>query len=344
MKSIALNLDDLGPAPRDANLDLTRPRSFAHPFQHGHATERLVDQWQLVHDSLLDLHTPLPIPCSFLLDPQGRLVAIYKGPLDPDQLLDDVRQIGRSAVERRRTSLPFAGRWSTGVREHRLLTLALALLERGWLDEARDYVRAQQSVLAGDPEFHVLLYNLGQEYTRRNELDLAQAHYREALRRKPGFAPASYNLGILFARAGQFDAAVRYFSQTVDAAPDDAEARLHLGRALLRIGRLNEARACLQEGLDRDPKQAAIGYELAVIHALTGSIDQAIRSYREAIAQDGQYAREGYLAKFAEAALLAARSLESSASDGSTAANAIRTQVAQLRRELARDAQDKSVP
>ena len=37
------------------------------------------------------LQQPLPIPCSFLLDEQGRTGAIYKAPVALDQLLADVK-------------------------------------------------------------------------------------------------------------------------------------------------------------------------------------------------------------------------------------------------------------
>jgi hypothetical protein len=53
----------------------------------------------------------LVLPTSFLLDGQGRLSVIYRGPVTPDQLLEDVGRLGLPAPDWNELSVPFAGQW-----------------------------------------------------------------------------------------------------------------------------------------------------------------------------------------------------------------------------------------
>ena len=52
----------------------------------------------------------MPLPCSLLVDRDGRIAVIYRGVVSVDELLADVAQLSLSEADWSRTALPFPGR------------------------------------------------------------------------------------------------------------------------------------------------------------------------------------------------------------------------------------------
>ncbi len=69
------------------------------PFANGLANAGLVDRLQIVNNSLFDLHEPLSVPMSVVLDSKRRVACLYKGPVSIDRLLADRQQLATSADE-----------------------------------------------------------------------------------------------------------------------------------------------------------------------------------------------------------------------------------------------------
>ena len=326
---VTLNVDRIAPASnRDLSVDGTSPTL---PFTTaGVATERTVDQLQLIHDIILDLHQTLPVPSSFLIDGQGRLADIYTGPIEVDQLLMDVDRLVASPSERRRLAVPFDGRWSSNVKSPRVLRLALEMLLRGWVEETELFQQQHQEELSLDSDYYMLLYNLGQQYSRRQDHQKALALYQETVRHRPKFAAAHFNMGVTLAQAGQLPAAAKYFSQAVAADARDADARLNLGRTLLRLGRIGEAHTSLQEAQAIAPDDAEICYELALVYALNGAVDNARQQYARAVELVPKYVAASYRHKLSQAALVAARSLDAQGTAGRKRADQVRRWIGEL--------------
>ena len=330
---IALNVDGLN-LPLDTDRSPVQPMPFPEFAGFaGHATECIVDQIQLLHDVLLDLHRTLPVPTSIVLDGEARLAAIYTGPVEIDQVLADVANLTASPSQRRALALPFDGHWSAGVKSPRLLRIALEMLARDWLEETESYRHRHQAQLSRDSGYHLLLYNLGQKYSQREDHARAQPLYEEAIRRRPGFGAAHYNLGVTFAQAGQFADAAKSFSEAIAADAQDVDARLNLGRTLLRLGKFREGQASLQEAQKIAPGDAAICYELAVTYALSGTVEKAGEQYERAIDGDAKYKAPLYQAKLAQAARMTAKALETSGAEGQRTADSIRKRIAELERK-----------
>ena len=262
---VALSVDevDLSRAADAVSVNAAvRAAQANFPFEVGQADENLLDQLQIAHDNLLDLHQPFPIPSSVLLDQDGRLMAIYKGPLDVNQLIGDVRSLGRSPPQRRESALPFPGRWSAAPRSPRLLKLASDMLDRGYLEAAEYYPRHHEAELAEDSEYAILLFNLGQQYTRRGEHQAAVAFYKRALQQRPALAPAYYNLGVTYAGTGQFDAALVCFEHADKHEPNQIDTRLALARTLIQLDRATEAVDILIATARLHPDNLAVRQEL----------------------------------------------------------------------------------
>ena len=258
-------------------------RQIDFPFQTGNALPSTIDAIQVIHNHLLDLHLPLPLPCSLLVGKEGQLLAIYKGPVAVQQLLDDVGLAESSTAERRMASVPFNGRWAAEPRSPRLLTLALSLLEAGLVSETVQFVRMHEKTLASDSEFEVLLFNVGQQLTRKGSHKLAAEFYTQAIATNPNMGSAHYNLALTFLQIGDDQQAFRHLQRTIAVEPNSPDAFYYLGHILAKRGESKQAIRFFQRALKIRPQHAKSHYQLAILNALTESLDSAIAHYRSAV-------------------------------------------------------------
>ncbi len=106
---LALSVDGIGaaePVSRDPAAILA---DLKFPFPATLATKPLLDALQQLHDRVVGLNRPLPVPTSFLIDPQGRLSVIYKGPVAVDQVIADRDHTAGSVGERLMRSAQLGG-------------------------------------------------------------------------------------------------------------------------------------------------------------------------------------------------------------------------------------------
>ncbi len=82
---------------------------FDFPAVRGN--RELLAQLEKVQNLSLAKHQRLVLPTSFLLDADHRLVAVYKGPLEVETLLDDVRLLTADDEQLFQLAAPFAGKW-----------------------------------------------------------------------------------------------------------------------------------------------------------------------------------------------------------------------------------------
>lgn len=300
---LALCVDRLQSTETSEAAPLRILDQIGYPFDSGWATASAMDQLQLIHDSLFDLHRPLTLPCSFLIDRQGRLSAIYRGPVELAQVLADASAIRMSPQERRSVALPLAGKWSADVRQPRLLTLLVDLLAQGAIQETIELMEQNKELIAADPESHVLLFNLGQHFTKSGEHATASRYYQSALERRPDFASAHYNLATTYALAKQFDRAVDHFRRAAESEPQNGETQLQLGRSLCRAGEMSEGIAALERAAQLTPDNGAVHYELALSFAVSGNTERGLQAYRLSLSLDRDtYSNPLHLRQFQEAA------------------------------------------
>jgi hypothetical protein len=152
---LALSVDDVvisDSAGKTSDAELIERLRF--PFRSGRIDRNTIEKCQLLHDTLFDLHTPLPIPTSFLLERHGRVTAIYKGPVTVDQLLADVARLGaRTTEEWRNATLPFSGRWFMPPRRRHLFEFVSQLAERGYFVDCARYVKDNKAMFATHPRW-----------------------------------------------------------------------------------------------------------------------------------------------------------------------------------------------
>ncbi len=135
-------------------------------------------------------------------------------------------------------------------------------------------------------------HNLALVYSNLGQLQRAESEYRTALQLNPEFLPARFNLAMLHNRRGDNSAAERTLREVIKLDPKMADAHYSLGLLLAEDGsRLAEAATCLGTAARLAPNRARVQYNF-------GLAMQRLNRPKEA-----------------ESALLAACSLEPTASD-----------------------------
>ena len=131
-----------------------------------------------------------------------------------------------------------------------------------------------QAAATRDPSFPRTFDNLGLCYEALNQIDLATAQYREAVRLNrlaadPSPWPA-INLGSALARGGAYEEAEMVLREAVRIDPAAAPAQYHLGTVLEQTNRPGEAIQALRAAANADPAYADPHYALARIYRRQG--------------------------------------------------------------------------
>jgi tetratricopeptide (TPR) repeat protein len=183
-------------------------------------------------------------------------------------------QVGEQAAADRYTYLPHLGlavalAWGARDLGRRLPPLArvlpalaaaalvaLVALTGRQIGVWRDGVTLFTHALAVNRDVWIAENNLGLYYLGRGDRDRALAHFREAVRIKPGHARSRYNLAVVLLELGDLPRAEEQFRAAVALDPGDAEAHANLGVVLMRRGAADEAIVHFREAVRLDPGDA----------------------------------------------------------------------------------------
>ena len=283
---VALAVDGVGsdsgnPARASAFLD-----RLSFPFARGRATVRLLDTLQVLHDDLFEVKRPLPVPTSFLIDPNGRLAALYRGPVEVAHLLEDAALANLGAAERTRAALPFPGRWVTDPDPPRILSFASKLVKHGDLDIALDYLKQHRAVLAKDDEYAGLRYILGTRFQVLGDSDRAEAAFREAAALDPSFSKAHHAFGVKRYAAGDLDSAIESYRRALVGSAPIPESHFMLAVALEELmghGESDEALEHFQETVRMDPSHLMAWFYLGLVYEKRQRFEDAVAVYEEAL-------------------------------------------------------------
>ncbi len=107
----------------------------------------------------------------------------------------------------------------------------------------------------------------------------AEAAYRRALERDPGYANAFINLGALLCEAERCGEAVVLYDEAIRRCPDHALLYFNRAIALEDQGRLSDALASYESGLRLDPGLADAYFNAARLYEQRGDGKQALRHF-----------------------------------------------------------------
>ena len=273
LEVVAVNVDEIDDPAQWTALKL--------PFKSQHGGEDLVKKIDVIQRAILSRQSPLSVPCSLLLDAEGCLRAIYKGPVEADQLLADCRLLEQDAASLLAAATPFPGRWVQPPGGSTPQQLVIKFLEGGFTDEASPYLET----LVADPATRSAgLFNLmGGIFLDQKKFSEAANAFRDALVLDPKDRKAHLELGTLLLAARKGELAEGHFVEILAMTPNDPDLHLLTGRARLFQGKLDGAGESMSQSL-------ALGgvagiaeslHELALAYADADQLDRAIAVMEE---------------------------------------------------------------
>lgn len=214
----------------------------------------------------------------------GREVAripIYITALQPSYIRRDIalqwKHVRRERVEPQDASAQFVYARSPENRD--LFRESEEAAERGNLSDAVGILR---DLVGRDPEDFEAWTELGTLHFRLEKADSAEAAYRRALDRRPGYVLAWLNLGKLYLSKGQFEAAVEALKQATVLNPRLADAFYLLGDAYLKLKKGSQAVEPLETALRLDPDGMADAHLLlGALYAGANYQDLAVEQYQQ---------------------------------------------------------------
>jgi len=282
LEILAINVDSAGDTGAARSLAAQAGSSFPILF----ATEEVAGVYNIVYRYLFDRRRDLPIPASFLLDRDGRIVKIYQGPLDVQHLLEDTRQIPASFAERTQKALPFRGELQNGIFARNDFTYGVALFQHGYLDRAEESFRQAIAAKPGDADGY---YNLGTLSLRREDFAQARQYLEKALKLRPEYPEAWNNLGMMAAQNGRADEAIDDFQKALALRPRYAVALLNLGNVYRRERSFANAEESLKQALELQPDDPEVNYSLGMLYAQKDDTARASVFLKKAIALRPDY-------------------------------------------------------
>ena len=123
-------------------------------FESGLATSALLEHLDAVQRVLISRQSPLALPCSILLDPDGKLTAFYRGPVSIAQVISDAQVLTHTTRENHRThAVPLPGRHYLVPAPPDLAAIHEKLLDLAAAEAAFDYLEKNISpeILQSDP-------------------------------------------------------------------------------------------------------------------------------------------------------------------------------------------------
>jgi Flp pilus assembly protein TadD/thiol-disulfide isomerase/thioredoxin len=281
---VALSVDGLaGQQGSSAETAQQLIAKIGFPFRSGTADSSALEKLQLVHDQLFDVHWPLAVPTSILLDAQGRILALYRGPVSVDRLVSDVEQRPSDFVQLIHDAVPFPGRWLSHGGHLSPYRLAWNLLDRGYLDDGRRYIEQHAQLFDGNIELSKLRFKLADEQLKLGEVPAAKQNMRAGLQLNPNDAEASHNLGVLLQSEGRHGDAIRQFRQALERGADPFYTHSNLGRSYLAQDQRELAIDHFRRALKLNPDDSRALGNLARALAMVRKLDEATVHFRRIV-------------------------------------------------------------
>lgn len=167
----------------------------------GQATGETLQRLHYANDILFGRITTLTVPRSYLVDGTSRLRAIYRGPVAPKRVVDDVALCRQPDSTLETQALPFAGTWIDHPRPLVPVGIPADLATRDQFDDAHAYVQATLEDMRQQALFATVAEWLGDEMLSRRRVAEAAVYYREVLALDATNLPVMNNLAYLLSAA-----------------------------------------------------------------------------------------------------------------------------------------------
>lgn len=137
---------------------------------------------------------------------------------------------------------------------------------------ADEYIESQQ-VNADRPQAQL---NLGNYYVAKQDVQKAEAAYRQAIKLEAAFTPAYVNLADLYRAQGKEEASEVLLREAIERVPDDASVHYALALLLVRKQESDSAIAMLKKAVELDADNVRYIYVYAIALNSAGKVKQAL--------------------------------------------------------------------
>ena len=229
------------------------------PFTTGYADWKLIFQLQSIHNSLSPSGRLLPVPSSFLIDSQGRLSVIYKGPVGVDEVIGDLEHSTLMEVERFEHMFNFGGhavphdRTSEMIGDAITNTLFRFAQELESSGRTGSAIKRYLEIVERAPDHVIAYYSAGILLVRDGNLSDGKARFEKAVELDPEFGPAHYRLGVTILLQERLADGIPHLQQAIRLLPNDYDAHSTLAKVFVQLERFDEAIVQLEECLRIKP-------------------------------------------------------------------------------------------
>jgi Flp pilus assembly protein TadD/peroxiredoxin len=255
-----------------------RRDSFSMPIAF--ASEEVLGIYNILYRYLFDRRRDLPVPVSFLLNPDAMIVKVYQGTVDIEHLLEDLKSVPTTSAERMRKALPFDGDLYHGSFERNDFTYGVAMIQQGYFKQAEE---SFLEVVAAKPDNPDGYYNLGTLSLKRKDFQQARAYLDKTLTLRPDYPEAWNNLGMIAAEQGHADEAIQALKKSIALRPSYATALLNLGNVYRLRRDFSDAQSYLERALAAQPEDADVHYGMGMLYAQQDRIEGAIDHLQRAV-------------------------------------------------------------
>lgn len=277
---LALNIESI---QADSKNDPQRARRLLEewgvPFECGSAKPEMIDRLEVLTSQLFGRRRPLSLPTSLLLDRQRRVVALYRGPVDVDVLLEDARHEADPAERWIERSLPFVGKWNRLQMRNPVKYIADQYYWEGDLTQAYWYYSQALALAPDDPK---VLLSIGAVLSAQGKPDEARVHLERCVAIDPKNPRYYEYLGLVCQLKRQEKEAEGYFLKQLELEPNEPEAHFNLAGLMAAFGRWQRAESSYQEAIRLKPDHVEAHNALGMVYAGSGRLALALECYLQA--------------------------------------------------------------
>ena len=255
---IALSVDGVGADSTDPEASRRVLQSLRFPFESGLATTRLLQGLQKMHDRQAAVRRPLPLPTSLMLNREGELINLYKGPIELSVILDDIKHSHDTTTERIARSASISGR----VLEHDTAKQVQAVAEAEQHFKTANLFQKNKLWEQALSQYNSILQLWPPHDTNRdtsltsaeNEKQRLISDRRQAEKRLKIQSMAYQNRALINQQLGNPKAALRDYEHLIALDPEDTQAYFRRANIYHKLGDYNLAVADYTSAIAQDPK------------------------------------------------------------------------------------------
>ena len=134
-------------------------------------------------------------------------------------------------------------------------------------------------------------YNRGWLHAYKEDPQMAEKDYTQAIGINTEYADAYYNRGLAYVRMKKYELAVADFTQAIKLNPRAVDAYCNRGNAKFQMGKIDLALRDLTAALKINPNDADVYYNRAVVYLAKGLKPKAMADFRKAASLGNNEAR-----------------------------------------------------